>query len=215
MSGKSKKAFPFWATKLLSVVGMFLVLGGAYLFTNHIHPGDPGTRLPIFIDSIIPFNRHWVWFYYLYFVAIVFPIFLIKNKPELWRGLTAYAITAIVTLAFFTLWKTEMIRPDVLGDDLSAKLLRTIYRHDKPYNCFPSQHVAFVWTAALISARLNRWAGAIVVILALLISISTLFIKQHWFVDVPGGIVVAALAYFVAYYCFFKKHTDALEKDGE
>jgi len=211
----SEKRFPFWAMRLLSAVGLLLVIGVAYFFINEMHNGQSGAKLGISIDRAIPVSKYWVWCYLLYFIIIVLPFFLTKTRRELWRTLTAYGITAMITLAFFAFWRTEMIRPEIFSEDISARMLKAIYRHDRPFNCFPSQHVAYSWTAAFVSLKLNRNAGIIILILAALTSAATLLIKQHWFVDVAGGLAVAVLAHFVSLYIFQNKSADNLEKCGE
>jgi len=213
MSGKTKKRFPLWAIKVLSIIVMFVVFGGGYIAINNMHEGLKGATLKTIIDDTIPLIRHWVWFYYLYFIAIVFPIFFIKTRSELWRGLAAFTITAVVSLAVYAFWRTEIIRPKIIGDDISAYLLKLVYEGDKPYNCFPSQHVAYSWTAMFIAFKQNKWAGIIALVMAILISLSTLFIKQHWFVDVPAGIMLALGSYLLVYKCLLKKPAYRLEKN--
>ncbi|MCD6502289.1 phosphatase PAP2 family protein [bacterium] len=151
------------------------------------------------IDDLMTFNRHWVWFYYLYFLVIGFPFLLLKNRRDIVRAIAAYSVTAAITLTFYALLRTQIIRPEVVGNDLSAKLVRAMYRWDNPYNCFPSQHVANSFTAAFILLEHKRIWGIVGFVAALLISISTILIKQHWFLDFPGGLTVAIIAYIVVY----------------
>jgi len=59
--------------------------------------------------------------------------------------------------------------------------------------------VAYRFTAAFVALRNHKTLGILGLIAALTIAASTVLIKQHWFVDIPSGIAVAALAFFVVY----------------
>jgi len=204
MESKRKTPLPFWAQKLIVIAFLYSIFGIGYLSINALHAGKDAVCLKIFIDDLIPFNRHWIWFYYLYFPFILFPIIFLRDYKELTRATVFYLITAFITLIVFAFWRTTMIRPEIVGNDLSARLLKRIYDQDHPYNCFPSQHVAYSWVAAFIAVRRDRFFGYASFVIAILISLSTVFIKQHWFVDIPGGIGVALIAYLLTYHIIFK-----------
>ena len=195
----NKKVFPLWAYRVAALFILYAVFGGLYLTINKFQMDKIGIMLPTPIDDWMAFNRHWVWFYYLYFLVIGFPFLLLKNRRDIARAIAAYSVTAAITLTFYALLRTQIIRPEVIGNDLSAKLVRAMYRWDNPYNCFPSQHVANSFTAAFILLEHKRIWGIVGFVAALLISISTILIKQHWFLDFPGGLTVAIIAYIVVY----------------
>jgi hypothetical protein len=101
----------------------------------------------------------------------------------------------------FRSFPTTVVRPDVPGDHLAAKLVRQLYEIDPPYNCLPSIHVAFSVLTFLEFDRLLRvqgkrnrqsvtWgAGRIANLsVAILICLSTLFIKQHYSPDLIAGL---------------------------
>lgn len=204
MTQTRKNKYLFWVQKIAVIIILALITSLGYLSINRMHDGEKATFLPTVIDSMIPYNRHWVWFYYLYFPFIFLPFLFLRNRKELYRAFAFFLITAVITLTFYLFWRTGINRPKIIDEDLSARLLKAIYREDNPYNCFPSQHVAYSWTAALIFYKRNRIYGYIGFFIALCISLSTLFIKQHWFVDFPGGIAVAFLGYFLTYKAIFK-----------
>ncbi|HHS49767.1 MAG TPA: phosphatase PAP2 family protein [candidate division Zixibacteria bacterium] len=190
---------PLWATKILIVAGIYVVSSTLYFLINDFNAGKPGALLGLPIDDIIPFRPNWIWPYYAYYPILALPIFFVKTREELYRGGFAYAVGCIVTSAFFLFWRTEMIRPEVTGFDVSSDLVRLTYCRDNPFNCFPSQHVTYSYIAAFITLRLNKKFGVFAIIFATIIALSTLFVKQHWFVDFPSGVAVAGLAYFLAY----------------
>jgi len=191
--------------KSLAAITVYLVITIGYVSINRLNVGREAAFLPTFLDTFFPFNRHWVWPYYFYFVLLFIPFFFIKTWRGLKAALLAYGITTAISLGFYAFWPTGIDRPLIIANDLSAKLLKFIYEGDKPYNCFPSQHVGFSWTAAVVIFQEKRTLGIIAVIAAILISLSTVFIKQHWFVDMPGGIAVAIIAWLVSYKIVFKE----------
>jgi len=198
------KILPLWFQKAILMAILLAVVSLGYLSINAMNAGKTAVQLEIFLDRMIPFNHHWVWAYYLYFPFIFLPILFLRDTKELLKAFIFYLLTAVITLTIFALWRTVMIRPDIVANDLSARLLQGIYDRDHPYNCFPSQHVAYSWTATVVAFRRNRTFGLIAVPIATLITLSTLFVKQHWFVDAPGGIAVVITAYFITYKLLMK-----------
>lgn len=181
------------------MAGIYTISATLYFLINQYHAGKPGTILLTPIDELVPFDPRWVWLYYLYYPIIAFPILIVKSREELVRGATAFVISGLVTSAFFLLWRTQMIRPEITETDFASRLLLKIYCKDNPYNCFPSQHVTYSWTAALITFRYKKALGAIGLLIAFAISLSTMFVKQHWFLDLPSGVAVAIIACYIAY----------------
>ncbi|MCK5832572.1 phosphatase PAP2 family protein [bacterium] len=190
---------PLWVIKTLIIAGIYGFSAFLYIAINDYNAGKTGAILSCRIDELIAFNRHWVWPYYFYYCIIAFPIFIIKDKQELKKGMFVYLISMLVTSAFYFFWRTQMIRPEIINNDLSSRLLQGIYNRDNPYNCFPSQHVTYSFTAAFMTLRHNKTLGCIGLFVAFTIALSTMFVKQHWFADFPSGVAVAALAYAIVY----------------
>ena len=61
-----------------------------------------------------------------------------------------------------------------------------VYAFDTPYNCFPSIHVGHSFVSALVCYRVDRRVGFTALIVATLVGLSTLFIKQHYAVRCHG-----------------------------
>lgn len=212
MKSKSPNKVPPLTLRLATILIFYLISGGLYFLINKLNEGKPAYTLGITLDSCIPFVPFWAWFYVLYFVVIVTPFFFINDYRELKLSIISYSIAATITLCFYFFWRTYMIRPEVIGNGVSEWLVKMIYRADNPYNCFPSQHVTFSWLAAMVARRKNKVFGGIWVVLALLISLSTLFIKQHWFMDLLSGIITAIVAYLLVFEIFGHKKSNRVEK---
>jgi membrane-associated phospholipid phosphatase len=90
-----------------------------------------------------------------------------------------------------------VIRPDITSQTVGSDLLRWVYAHDQPYNAFPSSHVYLTVLCGLLWMRWKPGGRLIWMIGVLGISLSTLFTKQHYLLDVISGATLAGLAYII------------------
>lgn len=77
-----------------------------------------------------------------------------------------------------------------------------------PTTTFPSAHVAWTVILAFYLFRLN-WLLALMVSPVLALSIlGTVFLAQHYFVDIPAGILVAIIAFYLTsiYFRYLRRH---------
>jgi membrane-associated phospholipid phosphatase len=79
----------------------------------------------------------------------------------------------------------------VAGEGFLVWGLKTIYGSDVRYNCLPSLHVAQCFIAATVCHRVHRGVGRAAFVWASLVAVSTLFTKQHYLLDVIGGMALA------------------------
>lgn len=113
--------------------------------------------------------------------------------------------SAVILLAsvIFLLVPTWVERPHLSEESgLAWSLLRSIYAVDYPTNAFPSLHVAvsFVFTFFFcehVPSRKYPWTIPFMLVWTVLIILSTVFIYQHYWPDVFGGITLAILVIWV------------------
>lgn len=147
------------------------------------------------------------WFAYIFFALIFFAI---KDKKYYFRLLLSIVTGMLTSFVFFIFFPTTVPRPEILADDFLSSLVKYIYSFDNPYNVFPSIHVV---NAVLVSAFLFSYAKrclwnanrnyAVAMIIyssvnCILISMSTVFIKQHYIPDVIAGAAIG-LFYYVLF----------------
>ncbi|MHB8124979.1 MAG: phosphatase PAP2 family protein [Desulfitobacteriaceae bacterium] len=123
----------------------------------------------------------------------------------LYRNPHVYAITLFSSLVglsisyiIFTVVQTTTPRPDVTGTDFFTQFITWLYQTDNPYNSFPSIHVLVCFILFFACKRIilkHRNAALFIQSLAVLISLSTLLIKQHTITDVVGSIVLSWLLF--------------------
>jgi membrane-associated phospholipid phosphatase len=79
--------------------------------------------------------------------------------------------------------------------------------------CFPSFHV--IWAILCVAALWGyRFLRIPVALLAAMIILSTVTTGWHYFIDVLGGVVIAALSLSAARYYMRKGKLDAHELEG-
>ncbi len=163
------------------------------------------------LDDKIPFCEWFIIpyvFWYVY-IALVLVYSLSRGKREFIRADLLLTGCMLLPMIFCTLVPNGIelsMRPDfsLLGrDNFAIDLVKSIYEADSPpRNVMPSMHVSVAWAlmfAVLKSEGLkNRHALKIgAVVMSILISLSTVFIKQHSVLDVFAGIATAVLVFIL------------------
>ncbi|MEM9182113.1 MAG: phosphatase PAP2 family protein [Pseudomonadota bacterium] len=151
------------------------------------------------VDAWIPLVPAWVLVYgTVYFYLILVPLLVIQPADLVERTVRAYLTVWLLSFTGFLLFPTIAPRPeDFEGTGFAAWGLEFLYQADPPHNCFPSLHVAHSFVSALAVSRVRQDLGWIAVICAALVAVSTLFTKQHFFVDLVAGVLLALFAYAV------------------
>jgi len=189
-----------FAGRLATTVGVLMGTFQGYWWLNANLPPRFDLALPV--DAAIPFLP---WTYAVYTSFFVFPLVAAwaLEAEEYVRMLGAVlTVNAVCYLGFF-LFTSHFPRPPVeaIESPYWREQFRVMWSQDLPGNTFPSLHVAVTGLGAL---RLrHRRAGALWLAWAGLISLSTLTVKQHFVVDVAGGVVVALAAHAV----FFRRRS--------
>jgi membrane-associated phospholipid phosphatase len=168
-----------------------------YIFIAGPHPNRTQHVPAIALDTAIPLAPAWSLVYgALYVFLIALPVFVVREDEHLRRTVRAYLAVWITAYACFLAYPTMAPRPDVITEQgFGAWGLDLLYGMDPPYNCFPSLHVAHSFVSALTCVRIHRKVGIFAIISAALVSVSTLFTKQHYVLDVIAGVLMALVAY--------------------
>ena len=164
------------------------------------------TQLPL--DDAIPFCEYFVVFYCLWYVLLIGVglYLLFRDRDAFRRYMQFLAITFFLSELIWVLVPNgQDLRPAVMPrDNLFTALISALYRIDTNTNVFPSVHVVgavgaalAVWDShSLRHRKMLRWG---VVVLAALICVSTLFVKQHAILDVVSGLMLSLLAALPVY----------------
>ena len=126
---------------------------------------------------------------------------LLRDAPAFRHYMAFLAVTFFASVVIWLLLPNgQDLRPQVFPrENFPTALVAALYHIDTNTNVFPSVHVVgsvgaalAVWDSPRLRAQpLLRWG---VVLLAALICVSTLFIKQHAILDVVSGLVLSLAA---------------------
>ena len=183
------------------------VYGLAFLAVERLIPRSYYAPVWCPADDLIPFCEWFIIPYTLWFLFVVgMHIYLLLTDIPAFRRMMYFIIlTYSITIGIYLIWPTcQQLRPEVLPrDNLLCRFVAGYYRMDTNTNVCPSIHVLgsmAVCFGAWDTKRLQTpgWKTAFF-LTALLISVSTLFVKQHSAVDVMTGLLLSWLAYTVIY----------------
>ena len=152
-------------------------------------------------DLALPFQSWWILIYVSSFVF--WPLCYVmtakyNSKEFLFRFVTADLLSRTICGVFFIVLPTTNARPQFEIDGFCDALLALIYHVDMPYDLFPSIHCLvslMCWLGIYRCHEVKFEVKAAVLVYALLICASTQFTKQHYIVDVAGGLLTALLAF--------------------
>jgi len=185
----------------LPLTGCAVTLMLAYSLTKLIDI-FPTVDIALGIDAMIAVRPAWVVVYILSYIYWTIGYIAIARigKKSCKRLTTADFIAKVICAAFFVLMPTEIERPVLTGGGFEW-LLSMIYTLDTPDNLFPSMHCLFSWLVArqvMESDSFGRMQKLCAVVFSVLVFASTLFTRQHYVVDIFGGMAVAEIAIFAA-----------------
>lgn len=195
MEQKLKERFKYWQFVLYLPVYLFF-----FVFVEK-NTRDV-TLINIPLDDMIPFVEGFIVPYFLWFpfmlTAIVYVFF--KDKKEFfamcWNLIIGMSLFIVISLVFpngLDLRPTEFARDNIFVD-----LCKSLYSIDTSTNVLPSIHVfnslaCGISLGRVLGRRGHKLAAAASYVMAALICISTVFVKQHSVVDVVSGLVLYAV----------------------
>ncbi len=213
MSGSDKELdmilnHRFQAERMGTACMMAAVLSLGFYLTSHYMAAQSERGAIFWIptlawDSLIPFSPGWIWVYLLYFPICFLPLLFKEIHEDIGlfrRTAVGFTVQFLVALAVFWALPSRMQRSIFEPQGLSEYVLAWFYGIDPGFNIFPSLHVANVAYIACLTGRLKGLPHAIVLwILWALITVSTLFVKQHYLLDLPAGLLLGVASYHLSF----------------
>ncbi len=177
-----------------------LLIGNAFLYwIIKLFQSNP-IYINYHLDDKIPF---WGWLIYVYnmfypFFVIVFYLLYKKDKEAYYKGIISCIIGVIICDIIYLFIPTIMYRPVTPNyDPLTNLVLKiTFFFDDPPLNCFPSLHCLFCFQEifSYLRSKCTNKRKLWVSLGALLIILSTLFVKQHFIYDVISAFLICIIA---------------------
>ncbi len=159
------------------------------------------------LDDKIPFCEYFLIPYLFWFVYLtgVIAFTLLFDAKAFRRVMYFIMVSYSITMAIYLIYPTcQELRPAAFErDNLFTRFMAGFYQFDTNTNVFPSLHVigsvasmlGFCDTKYIKS---TGWKAANVIVM-ILISVSTVFLKQHSILDVIGAVPVCLVAWVLAY----------------
>ncbi len=155
------------------------------------------------LDEAIPFIPAAV---YIYWGCVIFWIvnyYIGINNPDndTFRFFKAHIIGETVCFFVFVFFPATMDRPVIAGTGIAESILKLTYEADRADNLLPSIHCFVSWLCFAGIRGIRGISGKYRVfslIMALMVCISTLLVKQHVIFDVIAGVMLAELSWFIA-----------------
>lgn len=204
-----KKYKHAWLLSYMIVYFIWLFALEAHVTTNYF-------SMYCKLDDFFPFNEWFVIPYYLWFpfVAVTVAYLLFTSKKDYYKCCSFLFIGMTICLLIYTIWPNgQNLRPDLdaLGrDNLFIDIIRSLYATDTNTNVCPSIHVynsIGIVIAIFHNERLKRihWLKYSSFVLAILICLSTVFLKQHSVVDGFAAMALALVMYALVYVVNYTK----------
>lgn len=155
------------------------------------------------IDEMIPFTLIFIIPYvFWYLMLFIIPYKMYKeDKQNLYKYILTNILTVIISNIIFIIYPTEVIRPELTETNILYTLTKFIYWIDTPaLNCFPSIHCSFsmLFILHILSSKKHTKNFKIfTLITSILIMASTLLIKQHVFIDLVSGNIIAIISFIL------------------
>lgn len=161
------------------------------------------------LDHLIPFCEYFIIPYVLWFPYLIGGLVYFFWKEEdgdfFKLGFTLIAGLTVCLIIYMIFPNAQELRvASYPNGNVFTRLVQALQEFDTPTNVCPSIHVfstVAVCIAFLHSRRLRKkwWIPAMAVTLAVLICLSTVFLKQHSVTDVTCAWVLNAVLYFIFY----------------
>ena len=152
----------------------------------------------------VPYISHFVYFYDSWYPFILLSAFIIykHDKKTYLTLIITMMITALAAHITFLIYPSMIERPEITVKNLSDWAVYMTYKTDTPVNCLPSVHCLYCFVMSyyvIVCKNLKTKFKVLMVIYALLIAVSTLFIVQHIAEDAILALVYAIILIPVAH----------------
>ena len=178
-------------TLLLGVIAIQAVYTPtSLLMTGGIEPKFAWDIFPLRVAWVIPYVLC-----YLLWIAALLWLIVRTNEAQFRKAIAGLFFACSLGVLVFLLFPTYVVHPDIRGEDLLSKLLLSLMIAGGDYDALPSAHIYVTTILALFYSEWfpkQRWLWIAIVVI---VSLSTLFTKQHYIADVLAGYLTGWMGY--------------------
>ncbi len=173
-----------------------------YLLLNNPYRGvhslvtDIDRSLPFLSIFILPYSGWYI------FIFATLTYLCLRDRKTYYNALASINISLIICYLIYFFYQTTVPRPALAGNDFFTQMVTWVYTKDQPFNCFPSIHclLSYLMMAAINTSKIkNKKNSFIICSIALLIILSTLFVKQHVLLDALAAMLLGDIIYKAVY----------------
>ena len=187
----------------LWLLGTWLIYFALYFLTENLIPAERCHVMHCFLDDWIPFNEYFLIFYTLLVFGSV--AYYLMYDVKRFRELDLYIfVTQMVAMFFYIVLPSRQdLRPAAFPrENFFTWVMGLIYTFDTDTGVCPSLHVAYSWAIFNVMVKdqhLAKWFKVFLGLFAVMVCLSTAFVKQHSFLDIFAAIPVVLLGEILIY----------------
>ena len=123
--------------------------------------------------------------------------FMLQINRQFIPFLKLITLELVIAAIFFLLLPLAPLEyPTILENNFIGMIFTFNDKANLDFNYFPSLHVAFAFTLAFFVAEEKQsWLIILVIFWACAVALATLLTKQHYLIDVVGGLILATVSY--------------------
>jgi membrane-associated phospholipid phosphatase len=184
--------------RVIHNLALYAAVLGIYFSAGHV-ARPPFVDVATPLDDALPFVPAFMVGYGLVYVVPLSILWLETTEEGIRRMTRAILLGYLVAAPFFIAMPVQDADPPLRADGAVEGLLALNRVADTTKNAFPSMHVGLATLLSLIGFRRSRAWGLALASAAVVISVSTLLVKQHFVVDIPAGALVGVIAFRQVY----------------
>jgi len=196
----------------LLLLSGWIVYFALYFLTENLISYDRCHEIHCALDDAIPFCEWFVLAYTFWFLLVAGSLlfFLLFNTDAFRRLSIFIMITQAVAMICYIVYPSiQLLRPETMPrDNFLTRVISFIYFFDTPTGVCPSLHVAYSVGIASVFCKEPyirlRWK-LLMILLVIVITLSTFFIKQHSVLDALAAIPVCILAEAIVHRNYWRR----------
>ncbi len=190
----------------LWLLGTWLIYFALYFLTENLIPAERCHVMHCFLDDLVPFNEYFLIFYTGWYLLVFGSVaYYLMYDVKRFRELDLYIfVTQMVAMFFYIVLPSRQdLRPAAFPrENFFTWVMGLIYTFDTDTGVCPSLHVAYSWAIFNVMVKdqhLAKWFKAFLGLFAVMVCLSTAFVKQHSFLDIFAAIPVVLLGEILIY----------------
>ena len=197
-----------WVKRLLPprmwllIAVWFIQNGTVYYLARLINQGRTFHNMSLPLDAQIPLVPAFIVIYILAYISwFIGYILILRQGSEHADVIFGIMIAKAICFIIFITYPTEMEWPEIESNGVFEWMTKFIYFTDQPNNLFPSIHCMenwMIWRGMVGCKAIPLWVKTGTFVFAILVFLSTLFVKQHLIVDIPSAIIVTEIGLWIS-----------------